>query len=458
MKVHRSARRYCALLSLAALALVRPAPAADLLQVYRDAAAYDAQFAAARSQLDAVRQKVPEARSALLPSLTLSAGVSHTKLDARYDEPFPPLLPARDSRDFGTSEYRLQLAQPLLRRQSYIRYDQADYLVQRAEAAFDAARQDLILRAAQAYFDVLDAQDALRLARAQKAAIAEQLAQAKQRFQVGTATIIDTREAQARYDLVAAQQITIQNDLNIKRRVLYQLTGKDYGELPPLREKLSLQAPAADAMQSWVDIGERQGFPVLAQQAQLEFQALEVKRNRADHYPTLDFVASYDRTDAGGSTVIPVGSRLTTGIIGLQFKLPLYAGGATLARTREAAALLDKARADLENVRRQQALAVQRSFLNEISSFNQVQALEQALVSSQSALASNKLGYQVGVRINIDVLNAQQQVYSTQRELLAARYSTILNQLRLQAAVGGLDENDVEQVNRALAPASGRAH
>jgi outer membrane protein len=453
MKVNRSARRYGALLLFATLApaLAGPAPAADLLQAYRDAAGYDAQFAAARAQLDAVRQKLPEARSALLPSLTLSAGAEHTKFDARYDQAFPPLIPMRDSRDFGATEYRLQLAQPLLRAQSTIQYDQADYLVQQAEAGFGTARQDLILRVAQAYFDVLDAQDALRLARAQEAAIAEQLAQAKQKFQVGTATIIDTREAQARYDLVAAQQIAIQNDLDIKRRVLYQLTGKEYGELPPLREKVSLQAPATETMQSWVDIGEKQGFPVLAQQAQLEFQTLEVKRNRAGHYPTLDFVASYDRSDASGSAVIPVGSRIATGVIGLQFNLPLYTGGGVTARTREAAALLDKARADLDNVRRQQALAVQRSFLNEISSFNQVRALEQALVSSESALDSNKVGYDVGVRINIDVLNAQQQVYSTQRELAAARYSTILNQLRLKAAVGALGEDDVERVNGALA-------
>jgi outer membrane protein len=451
MKVNRFARRYGVLVLLAALALPRPTSAADILQVYRDAAGYDAQFAAARAQLEAVREKKPEARSTLLPSLTFSAGASRTHFDARYDQALPPLVPAHDDRDFGAGEYTLRLAQPLLRTQSYIQYSQADYLVQQAEAAFGAARQDLILRVAQAYFDVLDAQDALRLARAQEAAIAEQLAQAKQRFEVGTATIIDTHEAQARYDLVSAQQIAIQNDLDIKRRVLYQLTGKEYGELQPLRDKLSLQAPATDTMQRWVDLGEKQGFPVLAQQAQLEFQTLEVKRNRAAHYPTLDLVASYDKTDASGSPVIPVGSRITTGVIGLQFNLPLYTGGGVTARTREAAALLDKARADLENVRRQQALAVQRSFLNEISSFNQVGALEQALVSSESALASNKVGYGVGVRINIDVLNAQQQVYSTQRELSAARYSTILNQLRLKATVGSLGEDDVAQVNGALA-------
>ena len=451
MTVNRIKRAGGAMLLLAALALPDIAPAADLLQVYRDAVRDDAQFAAARAQLDAVREKIPEARSALLPSLTFSAGAAHTNFDARYDKALPPLVPARDDRDFGAGEYTLRLAQPLLRTQSYIQYNQADYLVQQAQAAFGAARQDLILRVAQAYFDVLDAQDALRLARAQEAAIAEQLEQAKQKFEVGTATVIDTHEAQARYDLVSAQQIAIQNDLDIKRRVLYQLTGKDYGELQPLREKLSLQAPAAETMQSWVDIGEKQGFPVLAQQAQLEFQTLEVKRSRAAHYPTLDFVASYDKTDASGSPVIPVGSRTTTGVIGLEFNLPLYTGGGVAARTREAAALLDKARADLENVRRQQALAVQRSFLNEISSFNQVRALEQALVSSESALASNKLGYEVGVRINIDVLNAQQQVYSTQRELSAARYNTILNQLRLKAAVGSLGEDELAQVNGALA-------
>jgi outer membrane protein len=177
-----------------------------------------------------------------------------------------------------------------------------------------------------------------------------------------------------------------------------------------------------------------------------------VDRNRAGNYPTIDFVVSYSGIDQTGTVLTPIGSRLTLGTVGVQLNMPLYVGGAIASRTRESAALLDKARADLAAVRRQQALAVEQSFLNVISGTNQVGALEQALTSSESALASNKLGYDVGVRINIDVLNAQQQVFSTRRELSAARYNTILQQLRLQAAVGDLNEHDIDQINRVLAP------
>lgn len=435
----------------AALALPRWAPAADLLEVYRDAAGYDAQFAAARALHDAGREKLAQGRAQVLPSLTLSAGASRSRLDADIDTPGTPTT---DKRDFDTNSVTLALVQPIYRKQNFVQYSQADQQVRQADAAFAAARQDLILRVARSYFDVLAAQDNLTLIRAQKEAIAQQLAQAKRSFEVGAATITDTHEAQARYDLAAAQEITAQNALDIARRVLEQVTGKVYETVQPLRDNVTLAALKPDELSSWVDLGQKQSYAVQAQEAQVQLQSLEVERNRAGGYPTLDFVASYSGIDQSGTVLTPIGSRLTLGTVGVQFNMPLYSGGGISSRTREAAALLDKARADLDATKRQQALAVEQNFLNVISGANQVRALEQALTSSRSALASNKLGYDVGVRINIDVLNAQQQVFSTQRELSAARYSTILNQLRLKAAVGSLSETDVEAVNGALAAAA----
>ena len=424
------------------------APAADLLEVYRDAKGYDAGYAAARALHEAGREKLAQGRAQILPSVNLSANATRTNLDARYDP--SPLVPRIDQRHFDTNGYALTLTQPLFRRQNFIQYSQADYLLQQSEAAFGSAGQDLILRTSQAYFDVLASQDALTLVRAQKAAIAQQLAQAKQNFEVGTATITDTHEAQARYDLIAAQEIAAQNDFEVRSRILTQIAGKTYGALEPLREKLLLPAPNADELPRWLDLGENQSFAVLTQRAQVELQTLEVKRNSAGHYPTLDFVASYGDVDQTGAILAPISGRITTGTVGLQFNLPLYAGGIVASRTREAAALLDKARADLDNVRRSQALAVQQSFLGVISGINQVRALEQAQTSSESALASNRLGYDVGVRVNIDVLNAQQQLYSTRRDLATARYNTIMNQLRLRASVGALGEEDVVEINGAL--------
>ncbi|MGH8692117.1 MAG: TolC family outer membrane protein, partial [Burkholderiales bacterium] len=299
---------------------------------------------------------------------------------------------------------------------------------------------------------VLASQDSLALVRAQKEAIAEQLAQAKRNFEVGTATITDTHEAQARFDLSGAQEIAAQNDLESKRRALQLLTGKERGALKPLRPDVKLTPPNPPNMQSWVDLAEKQSYSVLIQEAVAEIAALEAKRNRAAHLPTLDAFATHSQTGASGTSESSVGRDTTQTVIGLQLRMPLYAGGGLNSREREAAALSVKAKDDLENARRNAALATRQSFLAVINGIAQVGALEQALVSSQSALDSNKLGYEVGVRINIDVLNAQQQLFSTRRDLALARYNTITNHLRLKSAAGSLREEDLVEVNRALAP------
>jgi outer membrane protein len=439
------------LLAAIAFAAVLPhnARAENLLQVYRDARAYDAQYAAARYALQAGQEKLPQGRALLLPTIGLSANLTdtHFKLDSNN----PALLPDA-SRNFRTDGYTLNLSQPIYRRQNFLQYDEAGYQVKQAEATFSQAGQDLIVRTAQAYFDVLAAQDTLTLVRAQKAAISEQLAQAKRNFEVGTATITDTHEAQARYDLVVAQEIAARSDLDSKKSALQQLTGKEYGQLAPLRKDVKLSLPNPNDAQSWVDLAEKQSYPVQIQQATTEIANLEMKRNAAGHYPTLDLVASYGQTDQTGTTLTPIGSNLNQTAVGLQLAVPIYQGGAISSREREAAANYEKARQDLDNAKRSAALAAQQAYLGVVNGVSQVGALEQALVSSQSALDSNKLGYEVGVRINIDVLNAQQQLYSTERDLAVARYNTITTQLKLKAAAGSLREEDLEQVNLALEP------
>ena len=348
--------------------------------------------------------------------------------------------------------YTFTLAHPLYRPQNRIAYRQAEFQVAQAEAAFAQAEQDLIVRTAQAYFDVLAAQDTLALVRTQKVAISEQLAQARRNFEVGTATIVDTHEAQARFDLVGAQEIAAQNDLENRRRALQLITGKLYADLRPLRPEVKLARPTPDNMESWVQLAEQQSYPVQIQQAAAEVAALEARRASAAFRPTLDAVATHGQTSQSASTVAAVGADVTTSTIGLQLAVPIYSGGALNSREREAAALSLRARQELENARRTAALTAQQTYLTVINGITQIGALEQALVSSQSALESNRLGYEVGVRINIDVLNAQQQLFSTQRDLALARYNTITNQLRLKAAAGSLRGDDLEEVNRALAP------
>ena len=312
--------------------------------------------------------------------------------------------------------YQLRLSQPIFRMQNLLQYDQAEYQVKQAEATFGQAGQDLILRVAQAYFDVLAAQDNLTLVKAQKASIAEQLAQAKRNFEVGTATITDTHEAQARFDLVVAQEIVADNAVETKQRELQQIAGKLYPAVKPLRPGVKHEPPNPARMQDWVELAENQGFPVLAQDAVTEIAALEARRAAAAHLPTLDIVGSYGTNSSSGSTAITSfgSTRTTSSAIGLQLGVPIYSGGALSSKEREAAALYEKAKQDQKNVRRSQALAARQNYLLVVNGISTIAALEQAVISSRSAYESNKLGYEVGVRINIDVLNAEQQVYHDQ--------------------------------------------
>ena len=430
------------------LFLAGGAGAEDLLQIYREAQRSDPVFTAARHTLEAGRERLPQGRALLLPTLNLSGSATRSRTDTEFrDAAVPNTIRSPDQ-----VGYTLSLNQPIFRMQNVIQYRQADHQVRQAEATFGQAYQDLIVRTAQSYFDVLAAQDTLALVRAQKEATAEQLAQAKRNFEVGTATITDTHEAQARYDLNSAQEIAALNDLESKRRALQILTGREIAELAPLRPDVRLSPPNPPDMAAWVDIAEKNAFPIQIAEAAAEVAALEARRSTAAHLPTLDFVATHGQTGASATSDSSVGRDQTNTVIGLQLAMPLFQGGALTSRDRETAALSLRAKEDLENARRNAVLSTRQNYLLVSNGISLIAALEQALVSSQSALDSNRLGYEVGVRINIDVLNAQQQVFQTRRDLLVARYNTITNSLRLKAAAGALRDEDLEEVNRALAP------
>jgi outer membrane protein len=443
------------ILAFALLGAAQPAAAEDLLQVYRDSQRYDATYSAARNTLAAGRERLPQGRALLLPTLDLSANATRQRLDVESRD---PALSPSFIRNPDSNGYTLTFTQPIFRAQNWMQYQQGEHQVRQAEATFGQASQDLIVRVAQAYFDVLGQYDTLILVRAQKAAISEQLAQAKRNFEVGTATITDTHEAQARYDLSAAQEIAAQNDLQARRRQLQLIAGKEYTELKQLRGDIKLAPPNPENMETWAEFADKQSYPVLIGEAAAEVAALEAKRASAGHLPTLDFVATYGQTAESSTATSPVGRDTTASTVGVQLKLPIFQGGSVSSREREAAALYQRSRDDLDNARRTAVLTARQLYLSTLNGITQVAALEQAKVSSQSALDSNKLGYEVGIRINIDVLNAQQQLYSTERDLALARYNTILNNLRLKASAGTLREEDLEEINRALGPttAAGR--
>lgn len=428
-------------LSLALLAafFITQASATDLIQVYRDALNNDQQYAAARATADAGREKLPQGLSGLLP--TIGATANTTWNENRYS----PQNQASTSRDFNTHAYNVTLTQPLFRWQNFVQYGQGKLQVVQAEANFAQATQDLILRVAQAYFDVLYASDNLTALRANKFSISRQLEQAKKNFEVGTATITDTHEAQSRFDLATAQEIAAESDLEIKRFALRVIVGKGFGELNRLKPEAELKPPQPASMEKWVDSAEKDSFTVQAQQAAAEVAAREVERTRAGHYPTLDVVANYGKSTAayGLDSTIDTNARN----IGLQLNIPIFQGGYINSKTREAVANQTAVDAALESAKRAAALNAQQSFLGVVNGLAQVRALEAALISSTSALESNKLGYEVGVRINIDVLNAENQVYVTRRDLAKARFDTLLSQLKLKASVGSLSEADLEQIN-----------
>ena len=429
---------------LSAGGLVNLAHGADLMAVYRDAIAYDAQFAAARAALDAGREKLPQGRAGLLPTVGLSANTTwnDTETTARVTGA------TATSRDYNSNGWEVRLTQPLFRWQNWVAYTQSELAVVQAEAQFGLARQELIVRAAQAYFDVLLAQDTLATAQAQKVAIAEQLESAKRNFEVGTATITDTHEAQARYDLTSAQEIAAENDLSGKRQALRAVIGKEPENLKTLRPGVQLARPQPDDINKWVEMAESASASVQIYQALYEIATREIEKQRAGHYPTLDLVATNGRNGAGNGTFGGIDSKSST--IGLQLSFPIFAGGAVASRDREAVALKEKASADLDNARRTAALNARQAYLGVSSGLAQVKAYEAALTSSQSALDSNKLGYEVGVRINIDVLNAQSQLFDTRQKLAKARLDTLAALLKLKAAAGSLGENDVAAVNALL--------
>jgi outer membrane protein len=432
---------------LAVLAFSQPLAAADLLQTYREARANDPVYASARAARDAGRESLPQGLALLLPNVSASGFTQMNNIDIDFRGVAPP-----SERDGNTNGYSVSLTQPLFNWQSIMLYKEAGFKVAQSEAVFGQAAQDLIVRVAQAYFDVLASQDSLAFIQAQKAAISEQLAQAKRNFEVGTATITDTHEAQARFDLAFSQEIAAQSDLEIKKSALQQIVGKLPDSLVPLRPATELSPPAPNAIEPWVARAEDQNFAVHIQEAALEVASREIERNRAGHYPTLNMVGNYGRNSASISTIgtVSLGTDSTSRSIGLQLAIPLYAGGGVSSLVRQAIANQDKARQDLEAARRSAAQAARQAYLGVSNGMAQVRALEQALISSQSALDSNKLGYEVGVRINIDVLNAQQQLYSTKRDLSKARYDTLVNGLKLEAAAGTLTEEDLEAVNRLL--------
>ncbi|TFZ06000.1 channel protein TolC [Ramlibacter henchirensis] len=425
--------------ALAAALAAAPAGAQSLLALYESARAHDAVWQAARAQYDANLARAEQARAGILPTANLASTISRSDFEVNN----PP-----GERNFGTQTATLSAAQPIYRPANWATWQQGKLQVDLAQAQLTAASQDLIIRVSQAYFDVLAAQDTLAFVRAQKTAVNEQLASAKRNFEVGTATITDTREAQARFDLVTAQEIQAENDLRVRKLALDTLTGRPDSQPVPLAAPLNVPPPEPASVDAWVSQAEAVSPTIQQARTGVDIAEWETEKAKAGHKPTLDLTASYGiQRNVNGSATSTLDNRNNVGQLGVTFNLPLFAGFSTQNRIRETLSLEERAKADLEAARRNVAQATRTAYFGVISGQGQVRALEAAESSSQLALDANRLGYQVGVRINIDVLNAQSQLFQTKRDLAQARYNVLIGHLRLRQANGTLQPEDLARLN-----------
>jgi outer membrane protein len=430
-------------LGVAAFALPGLAGAQSLQELYDASRAYDATYLAARANATTAQYRLDQADALAKPSATATASASTSQTD-------PPTIGAKSTHTLSGA---INGRYPLFNRANGATIEQARKGLATAQADLDAAEQDLIVRISQAYFDVLAAVDALNTQRTNKTFITEQLASAKRNFEVGTATITDTREAQARFDLATAQEIAAENDLRTKRLALDTLVGRNNVQPKSLMIPVNLPAPMPANAEEWVTVGDQQHPTVRRARAGLEVAQLETEKARAGQLPTVDAVASISGSESRGQ--LPTLNRstgsTTVASIGVQLNYPLYTGGSTQARIKETLALEERSRNDLEAARRAVAQTTRAAFFSVQSGLAQVKALEAAESSSKLALEATQLGYRVGVRVNLDVLNSQAQLFQTQRDLAKARYDAIVAGLRLRLASGQLLATDVDAVNRLLA-------
>ena len=440
--VPRGVSSLVSVVGCAAWMSVMPAQAQSLQELFEAARGYDASFLGALAQFQADQARAEQAKAGIRPSVGLSAGANWTRTDSN--------LAALD-RTSNNQNVGVAASQPLFRPANRIAVEQAEKSLEIAQARLLAAEQDLIVRTAQAYFDVLAAEDNLTFVKAQKAAVSEQLAAAKRNFEVGTSTITDTREAQARFDLVTAQEIAAENDLRVRKLALDQLVGRSNTQPWRVVDRVALPAVEPAGIEPWVSRAEAEHPQVRQATSALDIARMEIRRAEAATGPTLDAVAQYQIT-RGPAQTAPSYARNQNATIGVQFNMPLYTGGSAQNRIAETVALEERARTDLDAARRNIAQATRAAYFGVISGLGQVKALEAAEASSQSALEANQLGYQVGVRINIDVLNAQSQLFQTKADLARARYNVLVGDLRLRQAGGVLTAQDLQPINALLRP------
>ncbi len=452
MKISRNLFRPLPIALAAVLSFSSAVQAQSLIDLYEIARGYDASFISAKAQYEANLAKANQTLGGILPNISMTTSATRTNISVTADA-----TATTTENRYGVYSANVTMTQPIYRPAVWATYKQGGRQLLQATAQYEAAEQELLVRVTQTYFDVLSSQDSLEFVKAQKKAVAEQLASAKRNFEVGTATITGVRDAQARYDLTYAQEIAAENDLRIKTLSLGLAVGRTDIKAKPLRDNSKLIDPPKDPMDLWVSQSEVMSPTVRQAQLALDVAKLEVDKAVAGHLPTLDGQIVYGGTrNYGGTSTSPTTPTASNHVLNpsanIVLSIPLFAGLTTQYRIRETKALEEKAISDLDNAKRTVAQTTRTAYLGLIAGLSQVKAYEAAEASTQSALDANKLGYSVGVNINIDVLNSQSQLYQTKRDLAKARYDVLVGNLKLRQAAGTLTPQDLQEINQLLAP------
>ena len=420
----------------------------DLVTVYQEAAANNADLAAARADYEARSEVVPQARAGLLPNLSAGANLSDTR--TQVDSP------ANTSSRSGTV-YQANLSQPLFRADRWFQLQAAKATNEQAVLELSATEQNLILQSAETYFAVLRAQDTLASTKAEEAALKRQLDQANERFDVGLSDKTDVLEAQAGFDTARANRIIAQQQVEDAFEALTALTNRDFAALEGIEHSLPILAPTPNDAKAWVDTAAAQNLNLQASNYAVEAAEETLRQRKSGHAPTLDAVASYQKGDNdslgfsnNAGTVNRFSGDVEQRSIGLQLNIPLYSGGLTSSQVRESYQRLNQTEQLRESLRRQVVQNTRNLHRAINTDVETVQARKQSIISNQSALEATEIGYQVGTRNIVDVLDAQRQLYSSVRIYNNARYDYIINNLRLKQAAGTLSPADLEALEQYL--------
>ena len=454
-----------------ALLVAQPANAVSLLDVYQSAMLNDPSIREAEANRLATYELKPQARSQFLPQLNLGGNYSTSSSDGnntqiQYTDSGLIAIPTSQNASADSWNYSLQLRQTLFRWDQYQSYQKADKAVAKADVDFEIARQGLMLKVSERYFNVLAAKDTLVAAEAALGATARQLEQAEKRFEVGLIAITDVKEAQAAYDNTTASVIAGKRQLATALELLRELTGEYYSDFRKPGDDLPLAIPAPQDQQAWVDTAMQQNLSMVSNRISLDIASDEIKVQRTGHYPTLDLVASYggdnrksDVTSTGPDPLIP-GSTLTTSfateqdttgdMIGVQFSIPIYSGGRTSSKVQEAVYRQRAAKERLERVMRETERTARDAYLGIMAEMARVKALKRATESSQTALEATEAGFEVGTRTTVDVLTSRRTLFDAETNYARARYDYILNIIRLKQAAGILVEEDLANINEWL--------